>query len=234
MLPLRYTGNRLMRILGAIAAVLVLSVLAFVTWYKLTFPSYTFHYRLTVQVEVDGEIKEASGVVGIRWLDTPDWPNAAAFKFHAFGQTLLVDLGSYGVLFVPLSASEEREGLDAKRLPFGQQVPRTHDVVERAINAKGPSQVAPHNLPQFIWQPQLNDPSSAVVVTARQFPEVISPNVRLVGVWTEITEEPVSTGLEEEVPWIGEMYEQKRKSVTRDYKDRGFYWSIYALRRDAP
>jgi hypothetical protein len=222
-----------MRILGAIAVTLVLAVLALVTWYKLTFPSYIFHYRLTVQVEVDGEVKEASGVIGIHWLDTPDWPNAVTFKYCAFGQALLVDLGGYGVLFVPLSASEEREGLDAKRLPFGQQVPRTPDVIERAINVRGPSQVAPHNLPQFIWQPQLNDPSSAVVVTAEQFAEVISPNVRLVRIWTEITDEPVSTGLEKEVPWIGEMYEQKRTSVTRAYKDRRFYWSIYALRRDA-
>jgi hypothetical protein len=222
-----------MRILGAIAAILVLAVLAFVIWYKLTFPSYTFHYRLTVQVEVDGEIKEASGVIGIRWLDTPDAPNAVTFKFHAFGQALLVDLGSHGVLLVPLSASEEREGLDAKRLPFGQQVPRTHDVVERAINVRGPSQVAPHNLPQFIWQLQLNDPSSAVVVTARQFPEVISPNVRLIGVWTEVTDEPVSTGLEKEVPWIGEMYQRRRKLIMYNSQDREFRWHIDALRRDA-
>jgi len=222
-----------MRMLGVIAAIPVLAFLAFVIWYELTFPSYTFHYRLTVQVEVDGEIKEASGVIGIHWLDTPDGPNAVTFKFRAFGQALLVDLGGHGVLFVPLSASEEREGLDAKRLPFGQQTPRTRDVVERAINVRGPSQVAPHNLPQFIWQSELNDPSSAVVVTARQIPEVITPNVRLIGVWTEITDEPVSTGLEKEVSWIGAMYAQKRQSVTRDYKDRRFYWNIHALRRDA-
>lgn len=222
-----------MRTLGVIVAIPVLAFLAFVTWYKLTFPSYTFHYRLTVQVEVDGEVKEASGVIGIRWNDTPDLPDVPTFKFHAFGQALLVDLGGHGVLFVPLSASEEREGLDARRLPFGQQAPRTRDVVERAINVRGRSQVVPHNLPQFIWQSHLNDPGSAVVVTADQFAEVISPDVRLVGVWTEITEDPVSIGLEEEAPWIGEMYAKKRQSVTRDYKDRRFYWNIHALRRNA-
>lgn len=222
-----------MRTLGVIVAIPVLAFLAFVTWYKLTFPSYTFHYRLTVQVEVDGEVKEASGVIGIRWNDTPDLPDVPTFKFHAFGQALLVDLGGHGVLFVPLSASEEREGLDARRLPFGQQAPRTRDVVERAINVRGRSQVVPHNLPQFIWQSHLNDPGSAVVVTAEQFPEVISPNVRLVGVWTEITEDPVSTGLENEVAWIGEMYERRRKLVMYNSQDRQFRWRIDALRRDA-
>ncbi|ABS62730.1 hypothetical protein Plav_1109 [Parvibaculum lavamentivorans DS-1] len=223
-----------MRILGAIAAILVLSVLAFVTWYKLTFPSYTFHYRLTVQVEVDGAIKEASGVIGVCWEDTPDLPDVPTFQLRPFGQALLVDLGGHGVLFVPLGANTNYEGLDLSQLPFGRELPRSRDVIERALKLKGRSQVGLYNLPQFIWQPQLNDPSSAVVVTAEQFPEVISPNVRLVGVWTEITDEPVSTGLENEVSWIGEMYEQRRKLVTGNSQDRRFRWSIYALRRDAP
>lgn len=222
-----------MRILGAIAAVLVLAVLGLVTWYKLTFPSYTFHYRLTVQVEADGETKEASGVIGVRWQDTPDLPDVPTFQLWAFGQAVLVDLGSYGVLFVPLGAYTNYEGLSLSQLPFGRELPRSRDVIERALKVKGRSEVAPHNLPQFIWQPHLNDPGSAVVVTAGQFPTIISPDVRLVGVWTEITDEPVSIGLEEEVPWIGELYEQRGKLVTVNSRDRRFHWRFQALRRDA-
>lgn len=221
-----------MRTLGVIVAIPVLAFLAFVTWYKLTFPSYTFHYRLTVQVEVDGEVKEASGVIGIRWHDTPDI-NVSTYQLSAFGQAVLVDLGNHGTLFVPLGANTNYEGLDLSQLLFGRESPRSRDVIERALKVKGRLEVAPHNLPQFIWQPQINDPSSAVVVTAEQFPEVISPNVRLVGVWTEITEDPVSTGLENEVAWIGEMYERRRKLVMYNSQDRQFRWRIDALRRDA-
>jgi hypothetical protein len=86
----------------AIGAVILIAVV----WYRLAYPNYTFHYRLTVQAEVDGELREASGVIGIYWEQMPaPLPDMIGFKLAAFGQSVLLDLGEYGSILVPLGAN---------------------------------------------------------------------------------------------------------------------------------
>jgi hypothetical protein len=67
-LPPRKKGER-MRGLG----LTVLILLGLYAGWKLAYPTYTYRYRLTVDVLVDGEIKTGTGVIEVSATPGPAW-----------------------------------------------------------------------------------------------------------------------------------------------------------------
>lgn len=232
-----------MRMPGAIAAILVLAVLVLVTWYKLTFPSYTFHYRLAVEVEVDGEVREASGVIGIYWEQLPaPLPDMNSSKLTAFGQAILLDLGEHGCILIPVNTNTRFAGTSTYAIPFRAFLadeppayrgpPHTPDGVRKTLRSSGRVQLAIDNLPQFIWLRNSSDPDTAQVVQIDEFPITIAPTVRFIGAWVEITSDPVSSGLEDKLPWLNDIYPPRTATYRRDAQDPRFHWVVYALWRE--
>jgi hypothetical protein len=74
------------------------------TGWKLAYTTYSYRYRLTVDVLVDGEIKTGTGVIEVSATPGPAWltgMNYAAEAPRARGEAVVVDLGRHGLLFVP-------------------------------------------------------------------------------------------------------------------------------------
>jgi len=68
-------------------------------------PHYTHHYRLTLEVEADGEVHTGSGVIAVVWRyggtwETPD--EYGAWHETVRGQAVAVDLGRRGLLIARL------------------------------------------------------------------------------------------------------------------------------------
>ena len=56
------------------------------------YPTYSYRYRLTIAIEVDGKVHAGSSVIEVIWRGQPDLPGAGSFTPHVRGQAVYVDL----------------------------------------------------------------------------------------------------------------------------------------------
>jgi hypothetical protein len=82
----------------------------------------------------------------------------------------------------------------------------------------------------------LNDPSNARVVRPDEFEAVFGPGVRFKRVWIEMTDEPVTRGIEKKFPWWNAgpfLWERRvREGIYVDMRPPGFRWNKNMLKRD--
>jgi putative lipase involved disintegration of autophagic bodies len=64
-----------MKALGVVAA----SVIGATVVWQVAFPTYTHRYRLTVSIEIDGQVHTGSSVIEIAYVGQPKLPNVGAF-----------------------------------------------------------------------------------------------------------------------------------------------------------
>lgn len=93
-----------MRTLGIIG----LCILAVIGGAIVFWPTYSYRYRITVEVEVDGTLKQGSSVIEVtkRWDPTPGRP-ISHYSTAAKGEAVFVDLGSARNLFLVLTNGKE-------------------------------------------------------------------------------------------------------------------------------
>ena len=78
--------------LGIIAAI-ILAPLCFYFGYKLLYPTYTYRYRLSVEVETPDEIRSGSSVIEVRYEMFPELLTERDHISRVFGEAVFVDLG---------------------------------------------------------------------------------------------------------------------------------------------
>ena len=62
--------------------------------YKISYPSYSYRYRMTVNVEVDGQIRSSSSVIEARVSKQPVFlPGVNPLQYSERGEAVFVDLG---------------------------------------------------------------------------------------------------------------------------------------------
>ncbi len=86
-------GAALMRRSGTIALVVALLIGGGFAWCKLTYPKYTYRYRMTVEVMVDGVVRSGSSVIEIRIQTQPNLLSNSTIVPHVRGEATYVDLG---------------------------------------------------------------------------------------------------------------------------------------------
>lgn len=99
--------------------IVVLVVLAGVGACNLIYPSYTHRYRLTLEVEADGEVRTGAGVIEVTWRSQPTFSgNLPPWVGDVRGQAVPVDLGRHDVLLASLGGNgpEETLGIGARFL----------------------------------------------------------------------------------------------------------------------
>ncbi len=80
-----------------------------------------------------------------------------------------------------------------------------------------------------------NDPSNARVVRPDEFEWAFGPNVSFKRVWIEMTDEPVTRGIERKFPWWDGPFpwiKQMRGGGYVDTRPPGFRWDKSMLTRD--
>jgi hypothetical protein len=220
-----------------VAAILVLvligSALAVVLAPNGPFRSYSHRYRLTVSVAIDGETRSGSSVIEVVWRKSPPL-SSVPWESKIVGQAALVDLGRHGILAAVLGGMH---GVPADFLAlhafgvFGTQ-PRTFAPDDEGLRAlsrvRGHVGLTPARLPDFIWFSDPTDPGTAVPVRAEDFGLVISPEVRLVGAYLEITTDPITAGVGQRLPWLRALYDDQRKNGITGYPG-AFVLSVFAF-----
>jgi hypothetical protein len=184
-----------------------------VVLFQLAFPSISYRYRLTVAVEVDGQIHAGSTVIGLSHQFSPKiLPDASTYSESVSGQAALIDLGTRGVLVVALGGPDYRCDVQAGHLlgrayepaatrrPCEVGYPRTLENERALARMKGSIDLTPDNMPAFIWFSNKADPATAHFVKPQAFASVIGDSTRLVSAKVQITHDPIVIDIDKKLP----------------------------------
>ena len=185
-----------MRTLGIIVASAALFIALLIggaiAWWKINYPTYTYRYRMTVEVEENGKLHTGSSVIEVR-IATQPHIGPALYVAHGRGEAVFVDLGK-GRNVIALLATEEYVNYPANVVPTLFDLPFKDWA--KLPSLQGTRDVPDAYMPIFVTFMDLNDPKSARVVQPAEFPQVFGAGVQPPKVTIEVTSNPVTKGIE--------------------------------------
>jgi hypothetical protein len=199
------------------ATIVLILIATAILWYKWSFPTVSYRYRLTVAVEAGGQVHTGSSVIEVDYQFWPELfqrlvggnPGQGSVR----GQGVLIDLGAQGVLVAALGGENgdyctvnalylvgrAYEPANARRRCVSGYALSLEN--ERALSQKqGPINLTPDNLPAFFWFANPADLASAREVKPADFASVIGDAARLVSAQIEITRDPVVIDIDKKLP----------------------------------
>jgi hypothetical protein len=207
-----------MRVLAIIALCIALLIGSGLAWCKFAYPSYTYRYRMTVEVDVGGVVHTGSNVIEVTAQKQPAFvwgvtPVLSTVK----GDAVFVDLGEGRNVIALLASGPNGNDVDYPgrliNLVYGLSY-EDRDLPKFPV-LKGSRDLPPQLLPTFVTFADLNDPKTARVVSPDEFNRVFGIDVHLKRAWIEMTTDPVTKGIEKKMP----MLNSHRDTMQRAYSE---------------
>lgn len=197
---------------------------------------YKIRYRLTVAVEVDGQVYSGSSIIQAHFYGGGSSMNAYKYYSRVTGVSPAIELGGRGWLVAALRESldegyrrRQALGLDCKRPRDADGLLDVFglDAADIAKLRKGKRELADGYHPPFVWFPSGEPYTSAQQICPEEFARVIRGGAQLRSATIELVPgATVKTRLEFEVPWLSEMrhaYDNRFKSTDpRSDNRRGY------------
>jgi len=193
-------------------------------YYQHEYPTCTFRYKLTAEVQTPDGVKTGSSVLEVSYSHNGDWGGGPHPALTLTGQATYIDLGSGKNLFLLLtnrdsgrnSQMDNRDGnfehaggaLTAFSLPikifglewfYGQEPKLCSDLA--IASASGPIVVPIGNLPTLVTFSDINDYTSVKVVQPSELETDIGMGYKLLDARIEAANEPVSHNIEQILTW---------------------------------
>lgn len=186
----------------------VVAIAALVAWWVIN--THGFRYRLTVEVSADGELKSGSSVIQVNArLDfVPGRPLKYVLAFS--GDAVEVDLGPRGSLFALLTSPDGfnaaylpskaffSSAISADRAEQEQRFKQLDDLVRQRARAE----LRPDQLPTLVTFTDRNDRKTVTQVAPNDLAATLGSGVRLTRAVLEMTDEPVTRGIDTRLPWL--------------------------------
>jgi hypothetical protein len=182
------TLNKALIVLAVITAAIV------VAW-KVNYPSYSFNYKITVEVETPEGLKSGSAVREVTVVRQPKIGDAPSVIFDVRGEAVVVDLGERGVVFSLINWDSDRDVYHAFKTI------RREDLKTgmKAVLSENP------HFPRFMTFSDLNDPKSIMSIDRKMMSKTFGEGVKFKQISIEITDEPVTRGVSEKyLPSFGD------------------------------
>jgi hypothetical protein len=198
--------------------VLVVLAGAVVTWWTYEFPSATWRYKITVEVETPEGLKTGSAVRQLRQYTDIKIGDTGGGSAGTSGEAVVVDLDQRGKLF--MTVGEDHYFL-FRIFPFskGGNTPEGMKYYSHLKNAKA-SILGLENLsPQIVTFTDIKDPKSVELVYGGRFDpvtqktipvddfeKIFGAGVKLKDITIETTDEPMTRGVVDAVlPWLDKV-----------------------------
>ena len=91
----------------SVAFAFAIAIAVVVVAYKLAFPSVTVRYRLSLEAQVNDELRTGSGVIEVTYSKQSGFAAQHELVVDFKGEAVAVDLGSRGILFALLKAGTD-------------------------------------------------------------------------------------------------------------------------------
>jgi hypothetical protein len=171
------------------------------------FPSYTHRYRLTIEVDTQEGVRSGSSVIEVSTRPSSSTLFYASASPKAKGEAVYVDLG-HGRNLVALMAfgpdaraQHSMAGLAFEVLGLSSSNP---DDLKRISKLTGRADLRGDLIPTLVTFKDARDPRSVQVVSPPDL-SAIGPGIRLKGAWIEMTQDVVTTGIDQRLPWLADM-----------------------------
>ncbi|MFZ2719309.1 MAG: hypothetical protein WAZ27_00380 [Minisyncoccia bacterium] len=202
-----------MKTIGLIVIVLATPVLMGAAYYQHTQLTYNFRYRLTVEVETPQGLKSGSSVIEVKAGLRSALPNPGLKAWDKVaGDAVLIYLGD-GRVIVAVHAS----GPTANEEGPGEVIPRAFGLPGgvdgwRQMEGKvtGSVVLQADNLPTFLIFEDIDDPEGARVLAPQDFPETLGTGFVFKQALVELTDEPLTRGIDKRISWLAAMRENER------------------------
>lgn len=197
-----------MRTLGVIVGSIALLVVSIIVWWQIKYPTYSYRYRLTLAIEVDGKVHTGSSVIEIVWSGGPEFGDVGPYHPSIRGQAPVVDLGPRGTVVAALINGESYGAASDGALSalwiaaraFGND--STNDQLSKLPKLTGRRDLAVDNMPRLIWFSNVADPKMALKLRADEIPKIVGANARLVNAFVEITRDPIVIDIDKKLVWF--------------------------------
>ncbi len=205
--------------IGVITLLLVLVA----SWWTYQYPTGSWRYKLTVEVETPEGIKTGSAVRRLRQYTDIKIGDTGGGAASTSGEAVVVDLGERGKLF--MTVGEDHYFL-FRVFPFskGGNTPEGIEYYDHLKNAKA-SILGLENLrPQLVTFRNIEDPKSVELVYGSRFNPstqktdpvddfegIFGTGVRLKDITVETTDEPITRGIDKVLPWLEELRKKKAR-----------------------
>jgi hypothetical protein len=183
--------------------------------YKLLYPTYTYRYRLSVEVETPDGLRSGSSVVEIRYQMFPKLLTERDHISRVFGESVFVDLGQgknlVGLLAsVPSGEDVDYPGrvvfqafqLDSNDPNTPRRLPQLRGKRDLDIHHSGQYDVTQRLLPTFVTFRDPADFMSAKIAPPGLFGEIFGAGYELRDVSIELTDEPRTEKIQKLLPWL--------------------------------
>lgn len=199
--------------------VLILIGLA-VLWLRVSFPTVSYRYRLTIAVESDGQPHSGSSVIQVNYAFWPkmfsELVGGNPGQGTVAGQAVLVDLGIRGALVAALAGLPTDNcsvkalyvlgrAYDPSRRRCISGYPLSLDNEKALAQKRGSVELTSDNLPAFIWFADKADATTMRKVEPNEFAAVIGDSTRLLSARVEITLDPVVIDLDKRLPALASL-----------------------------
>jgi hypothetical protein len=172
------------------------AVVAGFVLYKISYPTYSCRYRMTVNVEVDGQMRSASSVIEFRVSKQPRFlPDVNPIKFDAVGEAVLIDLDGRSLIALLKSGEYAQDGNFPLRVVPAHFKLNMDRQWASLPSLRGKWELTDKDLPTLVTFSDPNDSATLRVIRPAQIEQAFGPNVHWHGVVTEMTTDPVTTAL---------------------------------------
>lgn len=195
-----------MRTFGIVVLCVAIIIGSGVVWYMLAYPTYTYRYRMTVEVLVDGVLHTGASVIEIQLIKQPHFiTSGQAVSTKVIGEAAFVDLGQgrnvFGLLVSGLHSTYRDYPIYLVPSHFKLSIVKDSDL-EKFPKLKGHWDLVDDELPQLATFSDLADPNTATVLRPNEFGQVLGGGVQFKRVSIELTDDPVTYSIEPRLPWL--------------------------------
>lgn len=186
----------------------VTMIVALWLYWSVRYPTHSYNFQMTVAVETPEGVKSGSSVYSVSAGNLPKLlPEEASRSMVIKGEAVAVDLPGGRTLFALLktnSGSLARLSMKALDPSF---VSGSYDTVASARrlgnrkDMKESAVVPPEDYPMLVTFGDLGDPKSVELVDSDDLSASFADGVMLKSVTVEITDDPVTGGIDERFPW---------------------------------
>lgn len=205
----------------------------------------SYRYKLTLAINTPNGVKRGSSVIQVTFWDV-SFP-ARGTMHRLDGQALYLDLGPGTRPLIALLTSrlhrkyddeirwteEAGPGTPLILRAYGEARSREFmDDVPRVARLRGPRKISPNDLPDLVTFADMRDPSSVIEVDRNDLQGSLGPNITWNEVAIENTDEPITRGIERDLPWIPTYFQNNlrldRSSLTgeRTIANRLSWWDF--------
>lgn len=169
----------------------------------------TYRFLLTVELDTPAGVRRGSSVIEIMARNTAALaPDGKARTWRVTGEAVAIDVPDGRTLFALLKTGaihQDMAGLSMTALDpaFRNDVVQSAARIVDRAGIVSPAPVRPRDYPILVTFRDPADRRTMDPVEPDQLEAAFGPGVRLLRVTAALTEDPVTTGLDRRLPWLG-------------------------------